>query len=146
MLAAAFVAVADAAVTSARRLDAAALPQLRVSEPGPWALVVVDAHRRNSEAYLAALRSNGYEGRHALVVVTGDAATAQAFARRTYLLPQAQWTVASAGHLREQLGLGGAPAVFGIDAQQRVVWQSAGLPARAGDLAVRIADWTGAVR
>ncbi len=131
-----------AAAPNPRRLEAAALAA--PVPAGRWVLIVVDANRRGSEAYLAALRRDGYDGRGALVAVVGNAAAAEALQQRRHLLPQAQWTVVDAALLQRQLGLAGVPAALGMDAQQRAAWQVSGQPPRSGSLVLRIADWLAA--
>lgn len=108
---------------------------------GRWVLIVVDARRRSGEMLLDELRRSGYEGRDALVLVVGDAATAPAYARRTGLLREAHWQWAPVDATLRDLDLAGTPVVLGIDAGTRIAWQESGTPRRAGDLAVRIADW-----
>ncbi|MEO8671996.1 MAG: hypothetical protein ABI411_11830 [Tahibacter sp.] len=105
-----------------------------------WVVIVLDAHRLGSVAYVNSLRSSGYEGKNAIVLIVGDSAGAIALSKRRALLPDARWVAARAGAGMKALNLSGTPVVLGIELDH-VVWQESGMPLHAGDLAVRISDW-----
>lgn len=108
---------------------------------GRWVMIVVDAHRVSGKVLMEALKTAGYDGRNAVVLVIGDTASASAARKRSSQLPTAQWLSARTAASLKALDLAGTPAVLGIDVGQRIVWQESGIPERTGSLAVRISDW-----
>ncbi|UXI68192.1 hypothetical protein [Tahibacter amnicola] len=106
-----------------------------------WILVVLDANDPDLMPFADSLREAGYEGRNAIVLVVGDAASATVVAGQKTLLPQARWITGRSAKVLEGLDLPGTPAIIGLEAGSKVAWQELGLRKQPGDVAVRMSDW-----
>lgn len=123
-----------------------AVPLDALVPSGRWLLIVVDAQRAGSVAFLDALQAAGYDGEQALVLVVGHADAVRAFAQNKRRLPQARWLESPFATTLPALDLPGTPAVLGLDAERRIDWQVLGRSAQSAALARRLLDWTGPER
>lgn len=108
---------------------------------GNSVLIVLDTRSAVSLRLIDQLRPTGFAGEGAIVVVLDADADSlrrmQSFAQ----WPQARWVAAAARSVIDEMGIEGAPAVYGMAGTQ-MRWRESGLPRQGGDrLVLRMLDW-----
>jgi hypothetical protein len=133
------LALQQATLLDANQPAATRLSQLKPA--GRWVLLVLDANLASTAQFLGALKADGFDGKQAVVVIVGGQAASSRLLQTQALPAQLRWAVADTQATLSLLKIGGTPALYAINAQQEIAWQSYGYPKRPGDWLVSM--WAG---
>lgn len=112
----------------------------------PWILIVVAANNQPSRELLSRLQMSQVVWTDRItIIVSGEAAAAEAMKQDSDNLSSARWYRDADGSVLGSLGLSGWPAVLGIVPGDFIVWRSMGLPATIPDTQSMVASWIGLV-
>lgn len=107
-----------------------------------YAVLILDAQTSNSLAMLTMYKSKGFDGQGMWVIVSGDSSNAKSFVKaQQSALPHANWLVASPQVLSIALKLAGAPHLYGVNSDGRIVWTYAGVPPSSERAVALVKDW-----
>ncbi len=107
--------------------EGAVTTQATLKRATPWALLVVDAGKPQTNATLVRLqKKEGDWGGGLAVVVIGNQEAFTALIKSNEKLTGVRWYRDTGTNMMKTLHLPGLPAVLGMNADNQIVWQSIG--------------------
>jgi hypothetical protein len=126
-------------VTRAGEVSATRLAQLKPE--GRWVLLILDANLPSTEKFLHSLSADGFDGDKTVVLFLGSQGNISYLTNNPTFPNKMRWASAEAKQVFPSLKIGGTPAIYAMNADNKIVWLRYGYPRIHANLLVPIWDW-----
>jgi hypothetical protein len=129
-------------VNSITRTGEVAATQLAQLKPeGRWVLLILDANLASTEQFLRSLSSDGFDGKQTVVLFMGAQSNVNYLTKNPAFPNKMRWASAETAQVFPSFKMGGTPAIYAMNEDNKIVWLRYGYPRIHSNLLVPIWDW-----